>query len=314
MNKSRITSLLFYGMCFIISLTMFSCEGGDSGASADDLIALDKTDDDKVDSSAVPEIPAEMVGNIINSIPNPIETSQLIKEVGAEYREDYLNTNGASDYNTNYTQALNLGVYGADLGFTNIYDKKQNAISYMNDLRSLADNLRIGKHFNFDLIRRLVENSSNLDSLLLITTQNFQEINTDLQQSGRQELSLLIILGGWLEALHLLGNVIEQKPSDQLKERVGEQKIVLDQIMTILEIYKNDPKMKRIYEGMSELEKAYDEIVIEQTYEGGEMQEIDGVMTFVQKQTTTVYIKDEQLERIISIASDLRNDIVDANI
>lgn len=296
------------------SYTFFSCAGSEQeNTSADDLIGESVETGEEEEA---PEIPEEMVGNIINSIPSPIETSQLIKKVGAEYDEDYLNpTDHISQYNTNYEQALNLGVYGTDLGFTNIYDQKQDAISYMNNVRSLADELRIGDHFDFGMIKRLVENSSNLDSLLLITTQNFQAINTDLQKSGRQELSLLIILGGWLEGLHLLENVIDQRPkNDQLKERVGEQKVVLDQIMTILEMYKNDPKMETVYKDMIALQNAYEEITIEEKYEGGEMKEIDGVMTYVQNKTTTVYISDKQLENITKVAGSLRDKIIEGDI
>jgi hypothetical protein len=70
---------------------------------------------------------------------------------------------------------------------------------------------------------------------LLITTKNFNNINGYLQQQKRANLSILILTGGWLEALHITCQVVEKNPNnDALKERIGEQKIILENIMLLL--------------------------------------------------------------------------------
>src|SRR5690606_27992983 len=109
----------------------------------------------------------------------------------------------SSRYNTNFKRALNLGIYGTDLGYTNIYEQTQDGVRYMSTIRGLANELNIGQFFEMETISRLVSNSNDLDSLLLITTQNFNSINHYLQSERRSHLSVLLLTGGWLEALHI---------------------------------------------------------------------------------------------------------------
>src|SRR5690606_21549006 len=145
-----------------------------------------------------------------------------------------------------------------DLGYANIYEQNQDALFYLNSIRTLADELSIGQFFDFGTIRRLATNSDNLDSLLLITTQNFNNINDYLQQNQRQNLSILILAGGWLEALHITCEVVKANPNNQeLIEKVGEQKIILDNIKLLLGFYKNDPYIADLHKNILELEEVF---------------------------------------------------------
>jgi len=59
------------------------------------------------------------------SVPSPIQIAILTKELGIEYNKNILNSSKKYfAYNTSFTQALNLGVYGADLAYVNIYENK----------------------------------------------------------------------------------------------------------------------------------------------------------------------------------------------
>ena len=53
-----------------------------------------------------------------------------------------------SKYNSNYQKALNLGIYGTDLGYTNIYEQNQDGIKYLSSIKSLAEGLNIGQFFD----------------------------------------------------------------------------------------------------------------------------------------------------------------------
>src|SRR5690606_15444376 len=155
-------------------------------------------------SSAAPRISEEAIGDILQRIPSPLEISVLLKESGRKYDVGILNDpNNLSKYNTNYKRALNLGVYGTDLGYTNIYEQNQDGLKYIASIKSLGDGLNIGQFFDVETIGRLAANSRNLDSLLLITTQNFNSINAYLQNQNRANLSVLLLTGGWVEALHI---------------------------------------------------------------------------------------------------------------
>src|SRR6187401_1869103 len=124
----------------------------------------------------------EVINAILDQIPSPLEISVLLKHSGSKYDLSVLNdSDNLSKYNSNFKKALNLGVYGTDLGYTNIYEKNQDGIDYIRSIKSLADDLNIGQFFDVQTIGKLAANSKNLDSLVLLTTLNFNHINHYLQ-------------------------------------------------------------------------------------------------------------------------------------
>jgi len=76
-------------------------------------------------AAEVKDVPIQKLDNAIFSIPSPIQLGQIIQKSGAAYNEDLLNDPSAvNNYSDVASQALNLGVYGADLGYTALYEKK----------------------------------------------------------------------------------------------------------------------------------------------------------------------------------------------
>ena len=200
------------------------------------------------------EVISGEVSDILHRIPSPLEISVLLKESGRKYDAAFLNSpDNLSRYNTNYKRALNLGIYGTDLGYTNIYAQSQDGIRYMSTIKNLANELNIGQFFEMETIGRLVSNSHNMDSLLLITTQNFNTINHYLQTQNRSHLSVLLLTGGWLEALHITCEVAKDNPDNtQLQETIGGQKIILENILHLLSFYKeNDSNMAALMRDIS---------------------------------------------------------------
>lgn len=259
-----------------------------------------------------PSISEEVISSILQQIPSPLEISMLLKEAGKKYNASFLNpADNTSKYNSNYKKALNLGVYGTDLGYTNIYEKNQDGVKYMASIKELADGLSIGQFFDVETIGRLATNSKNLDSLLLITTQNFNTINHYLQTQGRANLSVLFLTGGWLEALHVTIETAAANPSQQLKETIGEQKIILENIRLLVSFYeKTDQNMASLLTDIDELKAAYDKVNITYTYKESTFEIVDGVMVIKDNSTSTINITDEDLANIRSIVSKIRTKII----
>ena len=136
----------------------------------------------------------------------------MLKQSGSKYKNSILNSpDNLSKYNSNYKKALNMGIYGADLGYTNIYGQNMDGVQYLSAIKSLADDLNIGQFFDIATIAKLAANSNNLDSLLLVTTQNFNAINHYLQTENRSNLSILLLVGGWIEAMEIMCQVAESQ-------------------------------------------------------------------------------------------------------
>jgi hypothetical protein len=258
-----------------------------------------------------PSIDEEVIGSILQQIPSPLEISVLLKESGTKYNFGILNSpDNVSKYNSNYKKALNLGIYGTDLGYTNIYQQNQDGIKYLQQIKSLANDLNIGQFFDIETIGRLAGNSKNLDSLLLITTQNFNDINRYLQTQGRANLSVLLLTGGWLEAMQITCQVAAKDPKNkELREKIGEQKIILEQIVLLYSFYKEDENMASLLKDLDELKKAFDSINITYTYKESTMEVVNGVAVIKDNSTTTIDITDKDIQNITQITNSIRNKI-----
>ena len=258
-----------------------------------------------------PTVNEEVIGSILQNIPSPLEISVLLKESGTKYNFSLLNSpDNVSKYNSNFKKAINLGVYGTDLGYTNIYQQNQDGIKYLQQIKQLANELNIGQFFDIETIGRLATNSKNLDSLLLITTQNFNDINKYLQTQGRSNLSVLLLTGGWLEAMQITCQVAAKDPKNkELREKIGEQKIILEQIVLLYSFYKDDENMASLLKDLEGLKAAFDKINITYTYKESTMEIVNGVAVIKDNSTTTIDITDKDVQEITKITNDMRNKI-----
>ncbi len=293
-------------LILMAAVLLYSC---DSKQGSEEQAIQDSLDNVTVEAPAISE---EVIADIVQQIPSPLEIAVLIKESGSDYDKSILNSDdNASKYNSNYSRALNLGIYGTDLGYTNIYEQNQDAVGYIGAVRDLADGLNIGQFFDFSTIRKLATNSSNLDSLLLITTKNFNKINAYLQDQKRSDQSILVLTGGWIEALHVTCKVYETNTSNlTLREKIGEQKIILEQIQLLLSLFESDPNIKELGTDLKELQTAFDKIEIINTYAESTFKEVDGVLVIEDNSTSTVNITDDNVSEITKITESIRTKII----
>lgn len=290
----------------LFALVLVACS---SGKKTDEQAFLETLDSAKNEG---PTISEAVIGDILQQIPSPLEISVLLKEAGKKYNSSYLNSpDNLPKYNSNFKKALNLGIYGTDLGYTNIYEQNQDGVKYISSIKSLADGLNIGQFFDIETIGRLATNSKNLDSLLLITTQNFNSINHYLQTQGRANLSVLLLTGGWLEAVHITCNVAANDPTNkELQEKIGEQKVILENIMLLLSFYQEiDQNMASLLNDMKQLQAAFEKVNITYTYKESSFEIVDGVMVIKDNSTTTIDITLEDIDSIRSITSSIRTKI-----
>ncbi len=261
----------------------------------------------------MPEISSENIEAILSSIPSPLELSSHIQEAGIHYDKSLLNDpDNYSKYTSSFQKALNLGIYGTDLGYTNLYEQTQDGLNYLAVIQKLSDDLNIGQFFDFESLRRLTDNKSNLDSLLMITNQNFNRINNHFIEQNNASLSALLLTGGWLEALHLANQVTLSRMQNQdLRERLGEQKIVLDNILILLEVYgKNDKQIAGLLDDFRRLEVAFRPVTISYHYEESTSKVVDGVLEIESTSTSEVSISDEDIKKIAEITEEIRNKVI----
>ena len=91
--------------------------------------------------------------NTLFTLPSPYQASYAIKKSNIDFRKSILNPpDNVSNYTTNFQKALNIGIYGTDLGYLNIYDQLPDVISYFTVIKksffSLSSKLVSPNHFS----------------------------------------------------------------------------------------------------------------------------------------------------------------------
>jgi len=283
------------------------------------LISCKSSSDKKSDEFAVPdsvanrgvlEISDQAMKNVTQNISSHIETAALIKSLNVPFTREHLASTSVDDYNTQFDQALLLGIYGADLGYLNMYSKTTVALDYLTSIRKLANSLNVGQFFDFNTLQRLAKNNENLDSLMYISQRNFNQMDRYLRENNRSNLSTLMVAGGWIEGLYLSGKVFENRPDPELREAIGEQKIILGDLMILLKNFEQDPDFAELIEEFERLNSLFKEVTI--TIQKGEpkRQVIDGRLVIEQTEKSIVTVSDELLDKIISESIEVRNRII----
>jgi len=172
---------------------------------------------------------------------SPVDVSKLVDNSTAYYNSSVINAlNRITQYNTSNKMALNVGVYGADLSYLWIFQQSQQALSYLSAIQHLTDKLEIPRQF-VDLTMESVENSAqNSDTLIAITRKAFAETNRFLSESGREYTSTFILLGGWIESMHIALNMYKV-PDVALASKILSQKYSLISLTQLLEKHPEDP-------------------------------------------------------------------------
>ncbi len=193
------------------------------------------------------------------SIPSPIQTAFLIQKSGAQFDESYVNeADKYSMYSTRFKKGLNLGVYGADLGYVTIYGNNESAMHYLAGVQSLSVDLDVAGAFDKALMERFDANMGNQDSMLVLTSQAFRQGDAYLKGNDRAEIASLIIAGGWIEALYFATRVADDIGSEDVIKRIGEQKQTLENLTMLIGEYSNEEEYGELYDQLVDLLMFYE--------------------------------------------------------
>lgn len=282
--------------------------GNESVKQDKDLVneALNATD-----SSTTVEV-SKTFNDVLESLPSPIESAFLLKKSGGVFDAALINpVTNVGKYTSQTAMALNLGVYGTDLGYANIFGQNQQALDMMNAVKQLADGLNIGEYFDIVTLKRLLSNSKNLDSLLLISTSNLQRINRDLMAKNRSHVSLLILTGGWVEGMHLLSATYKATKNEAIAAKISEQKIIINLLAPLYEQLKNRPDFAKVAAGVQAVADAYAPVQMDVSEDKTvTVEQINGVPTAIGKAGKSASYTDADIMQVVEAIQKFRNDII----
>jgi hypothetical protein len=250
------------------------------------------------------------ISNSLFSIPSPHQISIVLIEQNIDYTPTLLNaTQNTRNYGNSYKKALNLGVYGADLGYINLYDRTQEAITYFSVIKTLSQELSIINAFRKETFERIEKNLTNQDSLLFLLSNSYQDIDIFLKSNNQEHIGALILAGGWIESMYMLSQFALKHKNQDLISRLGENRKPLGNLIKILSIYTEN---NRIYQTLVEklivLEMIYQEIEITYAYDKTEVIPEKKITKIHSK--TLVNIPDEILDRLAKEIESIRQFVI----
>ena len=164
---------------------------------------------DSIPLSEAEKLSPEAIEDIARNISSPVEIANLLQMLEVPYSHRYLASSiDANKESTNFNKALKLGILGADLGYLNMYEKTGSSLDLLSSIRKLAEDIKVGQFFDFETIKRLSQNKSNLDSLLFLSIDSYEQIDSYLRANDRGQLSALMIIGVWIEGQYLATQVV----------------------------------------------------------------------------------------------------------
>lgn len=248
-------------------------------------------------------------------VPTPNELFEVIKETNIVFNSSVLNPIGnLKKYDNQKSQALNFGVYSADLAFIANHEVGSDALQYFKTIRQLSSSLNVENAFDGTVFKRIEENvnKNNQDSLLFLSNETYYNAFAYLEDNGREKALAYIVLGGWIESLSILTQLGEYEEGGLLAEKIGDQRLTLENVMGLMMKVQGDDEVMETMVELSALEEAF--LNLEQVEEGDAetTQQNDGKFMF--SGGTKTIVTQEDYDKLKSIIADLRTQIIDANL
>ncbi|MFN6114951.1 MAG: hypothetical protein ACK46C_03625 [Flavobacteriales bacterium] len=215
-------------------LAVFSACGGEQPQQ--DQLQVENSED-----SALVADRMKKTKNIFYNIPSPMETASLLKKAGASYNGKILNdVKNVDKYTAASKQALNLGIYGADLSYASVFKHTQESMFYTSCSKKLADRLGVSSVFNDSTLEAMERSQNDRDALLDIISETYWNVDGYLKENGRDNISALMIAGGWVEGLYIATQVSRTNDSPALRQRIAEQHYSLKDLLDLIASYEVD--------------------------------------------------------------------------
>ena len=283
----------------VISVFLFSC--GQQKQQAEITVP---------DSEESQKETIEKAKNIFYNMYLPSEMYKVFDMVGVSYDVEVLNPiENVNSYTTSSKAALNLGIYGVDLSYNKLFNQSQKTLLYLTVIHKLSLQLGIPDEKFAYALKHIHKNISNRDSLTFYASDIYTNINTYLSENDRQSVAVLILAGGWIEALYIASEISESHVDNrEIFERIIVQKYSLKYLLTLLKLQKSDASVAEMYNMFQDLKLMFDNIELDYSSQNIS---IDTLNLAVNAKKLKIDVSQEEIDTIFKKIRAIRSSIVD---
>ncbi len=197
---------------------------------------------------------------IYHLYPSPGEMLSVIDMAEMAYDGNLLNPIiDADKYMETKSKTYMLGVYMTDLAYAALFGRHEATLDYLDVVRTLADEIRINKVVDDQMIEKAKNNVEYLDSLYSISNEAFMNVLSFCERNERSNTVVMLSAGAFTESLFLAVNLIDDyEKADYLLQHLADQKYTIDNFMTFAESVKaDDPNVASTIEDLQAIHKIY---------------------------------------------------------
>lgn len=263
-------------LMFLLPISIVSCGGEEN----DDY---EKVEVEDVDTTQVEDEFESM--DIDYVLPSPLQVAQILKNANLKYNSSLLNKlENADAYSLKMKKTLNFGIYSADLAFSVLNNKTQDARDYMKVVKQLADEIGLQSVFDgSDLMDRFEASIGDEGKTMDVLIEIQEKTDLYLAENQKQYVGVITFSGAWIEGMYfgandalknrnedvgyalaeqitILGNLIKGLESEEIESE--DILLVVDYFKKIRDAYNNFESVKTYDETKGELQLTDSEIKI----------------------------------------------------
>ena len=245
---------------FIAAMALFMIAIGFSfngckKAQQDEESGKEKARKEKITKSDI----KEDVSEVVYPLPSNFEITKTLNDIGASFIISLTNDiENVNKYVTEEKQALNLGVYSADLSYATTYNMKQYTMDYMDVSQQLVNELGITGAYSPDFIEQIKANFDNKDKLVDMVTNSFYNTYKFMNQQGKVELAKMVVAGTWIEAMYITTHVSENTyHNKQIVDLIRDQEKTLKKLIDLLKPSSNNKNIQQVLEDLKPIHEVY---------------------------------------------------------
>lgn len=224
-------------------------------AQQDEESGKEKDRKEKISKSDI----KEDVSEVVYPLPSNFEITKTLNEIGASFIISLTNDiENVNKYVTEEKQALNLGVYSADLSYATTYNMKQYTMDYMDVSKQLVNELGITGAYSPEFIEQIKANFDNKDKLVDMVTNSFYNTYKFMNQQGKEELAKLVVAGTWIEAMYITTHVSENTfHNKKIVDLIRDQEKTLKKLIDLLKPNANNKSIQKVLEDLKPIYEVY---------------------------------------------------------
>ncbi|MBL7898268.1 MAG: hypothetical protein JNJ99_07020 [Crocinitomicaceae bacterium] len=194
------------------------------------------------------------------AVPTPNELFEIIKIQGGEQKVGLVNPlDNRSKYVETKTKAINFGIYSADLAYMSCFGIGTEFLMYFKAIEEMGTELGIEGAFDEELMGRIENNEGDTDSLFAISNETYYDSYLYLEENDKGVELCLIMAGGYIESLYIVCNLVDKyKEGDPIIEKIGDQKLVLENLLDFILQYSDDQSVSEVMDDLISLSEVFE--------------------------------------------------------